>query len=161
MIGLPTPGVSAPRSYGNPHNQSAPRTANNRMGARIGLSRRPPNFMPQPQQNIGVARPAIYGFPQGSPTPPGIARGVSHPPQQTDLQQQPPSFDIPQPPTFNPPKPPAFNFPQPSAFNFPQPPAFNFPQRPASRQRGSGRGANLSFGRQYYEQADPLGLLGP
>lgn len=55
MIGfLPQPdGLSAPRSYGNPHNQATPRAAN-RFGGQIGISRRPPNFMPQAQQRIGV-----------------------------------------------------------------------------------------------------------
>ena len=61
MIGfLPQPdGLSAPRSYGNPHNQATPRAAGNRMGGNIGISKRPPNFMPQQQQQqIGVQQGA-------------------------------------------------------------------------------------------------------
>lgn len=60
MIGfMPTPdGLSAPRSYGNQHNQATPRTAGNRGSGNIGISRRPPNFMPQQPQQIGIQQGA-------------------------------------------------------------------------------------------------------
>jgi len=106
MIGfLPQPdGLSAPRSYGNPHNQSTPRTAGNRMGGNIGISRRPPNFAPQQQQRIGI-RPEFGqqqhvhqqqqqqqpAYRQQSPGGYGLGM-MQHPAMQFFQQSQPPYF---------------------------------------------------------------------
>lgn len=99
MIGfLPQPdGLSAPRSYGNPHNQSRPSVAN-RVGGNIGISRRPPNFAPQSQQRIGVQQNQQPAFNAGQSMPQqqppynfgGGMMGMMQPPQF--FQQSQPAF---------------------------------------------------------------------
>lgn len=125
MIGLPAPnGLSAPRSYGNPHNLSRPRVANNRSGSRIGITKRPPNFMPQPPQRIGVQQQPAPNFGGGMFVPQSL-------PQQQPMMPPQRLASIPPPPVQS---IPAMQFP-------PQP-------QPPFMRRGQ---PNLSFGRQYYE----------
>lgn len=125
MIGLPT---SAPRSYGNPHNLSAPGVANNRTGANVQQTKKTPMLMQGPAQQ----QHQQIGFAPGGAMPPEQQPMYNNQQRQIDPMMLMAILGQPQ---------------QQMSQQLQQP----------QRQPLNSGGPGLSFGKQYYEQAMPLG----